>query len=84
MRVYVSDGAQGDGYIKNTLSLLSRSDFSTRLQFGSSERALVVWCNLSNTRVNAYEKPLSASQETNCVHIDITRRLKLFNKQNCR
>jgi len=65
--------------LKNALSLLARSDFSKSFQFGLSERVLVFWCIPSNV----YENPLSASQETNCVLINITRLLNLFNKQNC-
>ena len=83
VRIYLADRTQGDGYIKNTLSLLARSDSSIRLQFGLSKRVLNFWCNPSKTGVNAYENPLYASQETNCVLSNVTRLLMLFNKQKC-
>ena len=66
------------------MSLLSRSDFSIRLQLGLSERVVVFWCSSSETRVNAYENPLSASQETSCVLDNITRLLILLSIQNFR
>ena len=67
------------------INLFSRSNGLICLHFGLSERVLASRRNPLKTKVNAnyIDNQLSASQETNYIVIKITRRLMLFNKQNC-